>query len=94
MMTALYGLLADISPRLLFAPRTLMLAIANSAAAFVFVATGLVAWAACLPMLAGAIVGGWIGVRIGKRLPPLGVRIWTLLVTALTTLVFFFRAYG
>ena len=94
MMTALYGLLADISPRKLFAPRTLMLAIANSAAAVVFAATGLVAWAACLPMLAGAILGGWLGVRIGKRLPPLGVRLWTLAVTAVTTLVFFVRAYG
>jgi hypothetical protein len=94
MMTALYGLLADISPRKLFAPRTLMLAIANSAAAVVFAATGLVAWAACLPMLAGAVLGGWLGVRIGKRLPPLGVRIWTLAVTAVTTLVFFVRAYG
>ncbi len=94
MMTALYGLLADISPRKLFAPRTLMLAIANSAAAFVFAATGLISWAACLPMLAGAVVGGWVGVRIGKRLPPLGVRIWTLAVTAATTVVFFLRAYG
>lgn len=94
MMTALYGLLADITPRRLFAPRTLMLAIANSAAAFIFVATGLVSWIFCLPMLVGAVLGGWIGVRIGKRLPPLGVRIWTLLVTAVTTSVFFVRAYG
>jgi len=94
MMTALYGLLANVTPRKLFAPRTLMLAIANSAAAFVFVATGLVAWTAALPMLAGAVVGGWAGVRIGKRLPPLGVRIWTLAVTAATTIVFFLRAYG
>lgn len=94
MMTALYGLLADISPRKLFAPRTLMLAIANTAAAVVFVATGLVAWSAALPLLMGAIVGGWVGVRVGKRLPPLGVRIWTLLVTAVTTAVFFVRAYG
>lgn len=92
--TALYGLLANIQPRELFAIRTLMLAIANLAAAFVFIAFAMVWWWVCLPMLAGSIVGGWIGAIIGKRLSPAAVRIWTLLVTGGTTLVFFIRAYG
>jgi uncharacterized membrane protein YfcA len=94
MMTATYGLLAGIEPRGLFAPRMLMLVIANTAAAIVFVVTGLVRWPACLPMLAGAILGGWIGARIGKVLPAGAVRVWTLLVTVATTVVFFWRAYG
>ena len=93
MTTALYGLLAGITPRALFAPRTLMLAIANAAAAIVFVATGLVRWAACLPMLVGAIVGGWAGAHLGRRLPAGAIRAWTLFVTAATTAVFFWRAY-
>jgi hypothetical protein len=93
MTTALYGLLAQVNPRAMFAPRTLMLAVANTAAAVVFVTTGLVRWWACLPMLAGAILGGWLGAHVGKRLPPTAVRIWTLLVTATTTIVFFLRAY-
>jgi hypothetical protein len=94
MTTATYGLLAGATPRSLFAPRTLMLAIANLAAAFVFVAAGLIAWSLCLPMLAGGVVGGWLGARYGKRLPPWAVRAWTILVTAATTAVFFWRAYG
>lgn len=94
MTTATYGLLAGIPPHRLMAPRTLMLAIANTAAAIVFVATGLVRWPVCLPMLAGAVIGGWFGAKLGKRLPPLGVRLWTLAVTAATTTVFFWRAYG
>jgi uncharacterized membrane protein YfcA len=94
MMTATYGLLAGLSPRAMFAPRTLMLAVANTAAAIVFVAAAMVAWAQCLPMLAGAIVGGWAGAHIGKRLPAGAVRAWTLLVTGATTAVFFWRAYG
>lgn len=93
MTTAVYGLLAGVSPRALFAPRTLMLAIANAAAAIVFILAGLVAWAACIPMLLGAIFGGWIGAHIGKRLSPGIVRAWTLLVTGATTIVFFWRAY-
>ncbi len=94
MMTATYGLLANVSPRAMFASRTLMLAVANTAAAIIFVATGLVQWAFAVPMLLGAIIGGWLGARLGKRLSPGVVRGWTLLVTAATTAVFFVRAYG
>jgi len=94
MMTATYGLLAGTSPRTMFAPRTLMLATANFAAAIVFVIAGLVRWEACLPMLAGGIFGGWLGAMVGKRLSARLVRGWTILVTATTTLVFFHRAYG
>lgn len=92
--TAVYGLLAGADPRSLFSIRTLMLAIANFAAAFVFIAIGMVRWSACLPMLAGGVLGGWLGAHVGKRLPHNVVRIWTLLVTAATTIVFFARAYG
>ena len=92
--TAVYGLLQGAHPRTMFAPRTLMLAVANLAAAMVFVGFGLVRWAACLPMLIGAIIGGWAGAHLGKRLPLPLVRIWTLLVTGATTAVFFWRAYA
>jgi uncharacterized membrane protein YfcA len=92
--TAVYGLLAAADPRSLFSIRTLMLAVANFAAAFVFIAMGMVRWTACLPMLLGGILGGWLGARIGKKLSHRLVRIWTLLVTAGTTIVFFVRAYG
>lgn len=92
--TAVYGLLAGISPRALFAPRTLMLGIANAAAACVFALAGMVRWSACGPMLAGAVLGGWAGAHLGLRLPARAVRAWTLLVTAVTTVVFFRRAYG
>ncbi|MBY9064071.1 sulfite exporter TauE/SafE family protein [Sphingomonas yunnanensis] len=94
MLTATYGLLAGASPRALFAPRTLMLAMANAAAALVFITTGLVRWQAGAPMLLGGIVGGWAGASVGKRLPAGVVRGWTILVTAATTAVFFWRAYG
>ena len=94
MLTATYGLLAGAHPRSLFSVRTLMLAIANFAAAIIFVALGMVRWLECMPMLAGAILGGWFGAKFGKNLAPAPVRIWTLTVTAATTIVFFMRAYG
>ncbi len=94
MMTATYGLLAGAHPRSLFSLRTAMLAIANLAAAIIFIAVGFVRWIYCLPMLVGAVVGGWLGAKVGKRLPHGIVSAWTLLVTAATTIVFFVRAYG
>lgn len=92
--TALYGLLAGIGVRQMFAPRTLMLAMANLAAAVIFLWFAMIDWRTCLPMLAGAVVGGWLGAHAGKRLSPVLVRWWTLSVTAVTTIVFFSRAYG
>lgn len=91
MTTATYGLLANIQPRELFAIRTTMLATANLAAAFVFIGYAMVDWRACLPMLVGGIVGGWLGAVLGKRMSAHVVRIWTLLVTAGTTILFFAR---
>ncbi len=93
MTTATYGLLAGETPRTMFAPRTLMLTTANFAAALVFMLSGLIRWDACVPMLAGGLVGGWLGAHLGKRLPDGVVRWWTMLVTAATTGVFFWRAY-
>ncbi|MBO9695184.1 MAG: sulfite exporter TauE/SafE family protein, partial [Sphingopyxis sp.] len=92
--TALYGLLANIRPRELFAIRTAMLAVANLAAACVFIGFAMVWWWACVPMLLGSVIGGWLGALIGKRLTERAVRIWTLLVTGGTTIIFFIRAYG
>jgi uncharacterized membrane protein YfcA len=71
-----------------------MLAVANCAAAVVFIAVGLVRWALCLPMLVGSVLGGWAGAKLGRKLSPALVRTWTLLVTTATTVVFFIRAYG
>ncbi|KQO04978.1 sulfite exporter TauE/SafE family protein [Sphingomonas sp. Leaf242] len=93
MLTAAWGLLAGASPAKLAAPRTLMLATANAAATIVFAATGMVAWALCLPMMAGGVVGGYFGARFGRKLPDGVIRAWTLFVTATTTIVFFYRAY-
>jgi uncharacterized protein len=93
MTTATYGLLAGMPPHRLMAPRTLMLAIANTAAAIIFITLGMVRWWVCLPMLVGAVIGGWAGARLGNKLSPRLIRLWTLAVTATTTIIFFVRAY-
>lgn len=92
--TAVYGLLAGITVREMFAPRTLMLVTANLAAGCIFLWHSMIDWRACLPMLAGAICGGWLGAHFGKRLPLQAVRVWTIAVTAATTIIFFLRAFA
>lgn len=94
MLTATWGLLSGASPARLAAPRTLMLATANTAATIVFVATGMVAWTLCLPMMVGGIIGGHFGAKLGLMLPAGVIRGWTLLVTVVTTAVFIWRAYA
>lgn len=93
MMMAAWGLLARAEPHQLAAPRTLMLAIANTAATIIFIACAMVTWRLALPMLAGAIAGGYLGARIGRALPPDAVRAVTIFATAAITAAFFFRAY-
>lgn len=94
MLTAAWGLLAGATPARLAAPRTLMLAIANCAATIIFIVTGMVAWGLCAPMLLGGIVGGHFGAKLGLVLSPGIIRVWTLLVTIVTTIMFFWRAYA
>ncbi|WP_232474062.1 sulfite exporter TauE/SafE family protein [Sphingomonas sp. MA1305] len=93
MLTAMWGVLTGAHPATLAAPRTLMLAVANSAATAIFVLSGIIAWSLCLPMMIGSIAGGYFGARLGRVLPPAVIRGWTLLITATTTAVFFWRAY-
>ena len=93
MMTAAWGLLAGTEPHRMAAPRTLILATANAAAAAIFIFGGMVRWWLCLPMLVGATTGGYFGALVGRMLPPIAIRCWTLLMTAGTTAIFFWRAY-
>jgi hypothetical protein len=56
------------------AVKALLGMLVNGAAAIVFMATGLVAWPAALAMGAAAMLGGFAGARLAKRLPARGIR--------------------
>lgn len=94
MATAAWGLLTGMPPHLVAAQRTLTLAIANAAAALIFIGTGMVRWTLAVPMLVGSTIGGILGARLDRALPPVVIRGWTLAVSVTTTAVFFWRAYG
>jgi len=51
-------------------------------------------WPEALRVGLGALVGGYLGARIGKKLPPSLVKYATVLLAAAMTLHFFLRAYS
>jgi len=61
--------LADTIHRL-NALRNMLAGLANTIAAVVFVFSAHIAWAAAGLLAIGSIAGGWVGVHIGRRLPP------------------------
>jgi uncharacterized membrane protein YfcA len=61
--------LADTIHRL-NALRNMLAGLANTIAAVVFVISAHIAWGAVALLAVGSIFGGWVGVHIGRRLPP------------------------
>lgn len=93
MMMAAWGLLDGADVKAMNPPRTLMVSVANGVAVLCFVAAGAVQWLPTVVMGIGALLGGYTGAHIGKKLPPLVVRTATVLLAVAMTLIFFARAY-
>ena len=94
MMMAAWGLLDGADVKALNPPRTLLVSAANTVAVLCFILAGAVAWPAVLLVGLGAVVGGYGGARLGRRLPAAVVRIATLVLAVVMTALFFARAYG
>ena len=93
MMVAFWCVLGERDIKALNAPRTLLVSAANTIAMLIFVLAGAVRWPQALVLLAGGVVGGYGGARLGRVLPAGLVRALTLCATAGITAVFFARAY-
>lgn len=94
MMIAMWGLLDNTDLKHLNAPRTLLVSAANVVAVFAFIVAGAVSWPETLVMLAGAVLGGYGGARIGRRVAPDIIRGITLVATSCITLAFFIKTYA
>jgi uncharacterized membrane protein YfcA len=93
MMVAVWGLLHDSDPKSMNAPRTLLVAIANTVAVIIFLLAHAVYWREASVLLVGALLGGYIGAQIGKRASPGVVRALTLALSICITLAFFVKVY-
>lgn len=94
MMLAAWSVLGAGEIKTLQGPRTLLVSAANIVAAVVFALAGAVWWPQTLAVLAGGLLGGYIGARVGRSLPAAAVRAGTVGLTAVVTAVFFWRAYA
>jgi uncharacterized protein len=64
------------------AVKNVMAGLVNGVAALVFVAATHIDWGAAGLIACGAILGGQLGARIGRKLPPLGLRVMIICVGA------------
>jgi uncharacterized membrane protein YfcA len=56
------------------AAKNVLAALVNGVAAVIFIAVSHIAWGAAGLIAAGSILGGQIGARVGRRLPPVALR--------------------
>jgi uncharacterized membrane protein YfcA len=80
MMLAVLGLGVDVEFRIINALKTLAVVAANVVASVIFVAVAEIDWRAVGMLAAGSVIGGYVGARIGRRLPPTLLRSLVVLV--------------
>jgi uncharacterized membrane protein YfcA len=74
LLLGLFGITFSDSLQRINAVKNVLACIVNGVAAVVFIAATHIDWTAAALIAAGSIIGGQIGARIGRRLPPWGMR--------------------
>ncbi len=93
MMMAAWSLLDGADVKALNPLRTLLVTAANTVAVLCFALAGAVHWREAVLVGAGAICGGYGGAHLGRQLPVKLVRLATVTLAAVMTMVFFWRGY-
>jgi uncharacterized membrane protein YfcA len=72
------------------AVKNVLAMLVNAVAGIIFIVRAPVDWVVVVLIAAGAVVGGTLGARIGRRIPPLAFRTFVVLVgvVAIVALVF------
>ena len=73
------------------AGKNVLVTIVNATAAVIFICFAHVAWVAVALIAAGSGIGGLIGAKVGRRLPPLALRIIIVIIGLVSAvkLIFF-----
>jgi hypothetical protein len=93
MMLAAWSLFGESDVKALHGPRTLLVSAANTIAVLTFALGGAVRWPPTLAMLAGGLIGGFGGARLGRVTSPRLTRTLTLCWTVAITCTFFAKTY-
>jgi uncharacterized protein len=80
LLLGLMGVLVNEGLQRINAVKNVLALLVNLVAGVVFIFVAHVAWLAVLLVAVGSLVGGWLGARIGRRLPPVVFRVIIVLV--------------
>jgi hypothetical protein len=94
MMMAVWSVLGVADIKAMSAARTLLVSAANAVAVLLFALAGPVHWPETLVMLVAAVVGGYFGAHLARRVPAPVLRGTVILFGAAMTVLFFWRAYA
>lgn len=74
--------------------KTLLTSCMNGVAVLPFAIAGAIAWKWAAVMCGGAVLGGYLGARVARQLPPKRVRQVVIVVAVSMTAYFFWKTYG
>jgi uncharacterized protein len=91
LVIGLLGTFLDESLQRVNGAKNALVTVVNGTAAIVYIAFAHVAWLAALLIAIGSTLGGLVGARYGRRLPPLALRIFVVLIGVISAvkLIFF-----
>ena len=92
-MMAAWSLLGLTDVKAMNATRTLIGGSMNAAAVVCFVIAGKIWWHQTLIMLVAAVIGGYTGARIGRRMNPRHIRVVITFISVAMTIAFFRRRF-
>jgi len=91
LLLALYGLLGERSLNRANALKNLVSAMLTTIAAVLYAIGGAVVWHKALPMMLAAVAGGYLGARLGRKIPPFMLRSAIVLTGLVMAALFFAR---
>jgi uncharacterized membrane protein YfcA len=91
LLIGLLGTFLDENLQRVNAGKNVLAGIANGVAALIYIVFAHVAWLVVLLLATGSTLGGVLGARFGRRLPPLALRIFVVLIGVISAvkLIFF-----
>jgi uncharacterized membrane protein YfcA len=91
LVIGLLGIFLDESLQRINAAKNVLVTIVNGTAAVVYIIFAHVDWLVVLLVAVGSTAGGFVGARYGRRLPPLALRIFIVLIGVISAvkLIFF-----
>ncbi|AXG77145.1 sulfite exporter TauE/SafE family protein [Streptomyces paludis] len=91
---SLMGMLVDDSMQRLNAAKNVLAAVVNSVAALFFLFVADFDWTAVVLIAVGSALGGQLGAKVGRRLPPTALRALVVLVGVVAIVQLLVRKYG